>query len=127
MLKQAPGHSRQNSAEQPAIVRARYLRAMASNAGAVPWNNDGDGGGGGDEDGDGDDDDEDGEAGGGGALPELSEGHAMNNASIPRLLSDLSDRTFSPRSKHLDLGRSQSLSSVGLGSINNVRVSQQQH
>lgn len=111
------GHSRSGSAADQ-TVRTRYLRAMASNAGAVPWNN-------------GADDGEEGvdeESAGETAsidMPELSEGREMTHPRVPHLLSDLSDRTFSPRSRHLDLGRSQSLSSVGLGSINNVRVSQQ--
>lgn len=111
------GHSRPGSVTDQA-VRTRYLRAMASNAGAVPWNNGADDGEeGGDEE----------SVGGETAsidLPELSEGREVNNPKVPHLLSDLSDRTFSPRSRHLDLGRSQSLSSVGMGSINNVRVSQ---
>ncbi|CAM9208119.1 unnamed protein product, partial [Hapterophycus canaliculatus] len=108
------GHSRPGSGtEQSSTARTRYLRAMTSNAGAVPWNND--------------DEEDRGDDGSTGdtesmGMPELSEGRALNN-NIPRLLSDLSDRAFSPRSRHLNLvsGRSQSMSSVGLGSINNVR------
>lgn len=89
---------------------------MASNVGAVPWNNNARG------------EREDGGDGGSVGetasveLPELSEGRAVTT-SVPRLLSDLSDRTFSPRTRHLDLGRSQSLSSVGLGTVSNLRVS----
>lgn len=95
---------------------------MASNAGAVPWNNAvDDGEEGGDEESVGETASID--------LPELSEDREVTNPGVPHMLNDLSDRTFSPRSKHLekhlDLGRSRSLSSVGLGSINNVRVSQQ--
>lgn len=91
---------------------------MASNAGAVPWNNDvDDGEEGGDEESVGETASID--------LPELSEGQELAHPNVPHLLNDFSDRTFSPRSKHLDLSRSQSMSSVGLGSINNVRVSQQ--
>lgn len=96
---------------------------MASNAGDVPWNDDVD-----DEDGNGDgygDSGGDTESAG---LPELSEGQVVNRANVQRLLSDLSDRTFSPRARHpIDLGRSQSMSSVGMGSINSVRVSTLQH
>ncbi|CAB1113426.1 unnamed protein product [Ectocarpus sp. CCAP 1310/34] len=106
-----------SAAEQPLTARTRYLRAMASNAGDVPWNDGVD-----DEDrnddGDGDSDGHTESAG----LPELSEGQQVNRANVQRLLSDLSDRTFSPRARHpVDLGRSQSMSSVGMGSINSVR------
>lgn len=88
---------------------------MASNAGTVPWNNAG---------GDREEGDDGGSLGETASveLPELSEERAVST-SVPRLLSDLSDRTFSPRTKHLDLGRSQSLSSVGLGTVSNLRVS----
>lgn len=89
---------------------------MASNAGAVPWNN-------GDEDGEEASDEESVDDTASVDMPELSEGREVTHPQVPHLLSDLSDRTFSPRSRHLDLSRSQSLSSVGLGSINNVRVS----
>ncbi|CBN74515.1 pleckstrin homology (PH) domain-containing protein [Ectocarpus siliculosus] len=108
-----------SAAEQPLTARTRYLRAMASNAGDVRWNDDLD-----DEDrnddcdGDGDSDGDTESAG----LPELSEGQLVHRANVQRLLSDLSDRTFSPRARHpVDLGRSQSMSSVGMGSINSVR------
>lgn len=91
---------------------------MTSNAGAVPWNTGvDDGEEGGDEESVGDTASID--------MPELSEGQEMTHPKVPHLLSDLSDKTFSPRSRQMDLGRSRSLSSVGLGSINNIRVSQQ--
>lgn len=109
------GHSRPGSGTDQ-TVRTRYLRAMASNAGAVPWNN------GADDGEEGADEESVGETASI-DMPELSEGREVTHPRVPHLLSDLSDRTFSPRTRHLDLGRSQSLSSVGLGSINNVRVS----
>eukprot|EP00903_Cladosiphon_okamuranus_P016855 g15543.t2 len=105
----AAGHSQPGSTTDQ-TARTRYLRAMASNAGAVPWNNGVDGEEGGDEE----------SVGETGSI-DMLEGRERTPPKVPHMLSDLSDRTFSPRSRHLDLGRSQSLSSVGLGSINNVR------
>lgn len=55
-------------------------------------------------------------------LPELNEGRAVAT-SVQRLLSDLNDRAFSPRTRLLELGGLQSLPSVGLGgTVSNLRV-----
>lgn len=114
-------------------IRSRYLRAMTSNAGALPWNNGGGGGGSSDGDSGG------GENGGGSggtdspALPEtvVEEGEeetvaaTSTSSNMPRMLSDLSDRTLSSLpAHHLDSGRSRSFSASGVVPVYNVQVSQ---
>eukprot|EP00903_Cladosiphon_okamuranus_P013590 g12657.t1 len=109
----AAGHFQPGSTTDQ-TARYRYLEAMASNAGAVTLNNGvDDGQEGGDERSVGETASID--------MPELLEGREMTPPKVPHLLSDLSDQTFSPRSKHLDLGTLQPLSPVGLGSIKHVR------
>lgn len=111
------GHSTLDGSKTniPTALRSRYLRTMESKAGAVPWNNTSgvriEGG-------------DDGSISETESveLPQLSEGRTVT-PSVPRLLSDLSDTTLSPRTKHLDIGRSHSLSSVGMGTVSGPQVS----
>lgn len=113
-------------------IRSRYLRAMTSNAGALPWNNGGGGGGSSDGDSGGG---ENGDGSGGTDSPALpktvvEEGEeetvaaTSTSSNMPRMLSDLSDRTLSSLpAHHLDLGRSRSFSAAGVVPVYNVQVS----
>lgn len=93
-----------------------------SNARAIPWNTGG---------GDGDNDDDDGEEGESVELPGVSEDQAVAAPSnMPRILNGPLDSEVVknglmsvPRPPHLDIGRSRSLSSMGLLPVNDVRVS----
>lgn len=112
-------------------IRSRYLRAMTSNAGALPWNNVG-GGSGGSGDGDGGGGDGVGGIDSAALLPKTvtEEGEeetvaaTSTSSNMPRMLSDLSDRTLSSLpAHHLDMGRSRSFSAAGMVPVYNVQVS----